>query len=341
MAVERVKRKFLFPLGLAFLAASTFFLSWLGAFPEKWVEKAYSRPIFPTISHIAALFADVVPFSWFDVAMLFAAVAVVYSIRSRNGWLLLGLASAGYLWFFWSWGVNYHRPPLETRMGLESQAIGPEQVELFAHTAASELNRLWPIVAQARFDRAAVSTLAANRVRSVISKIDGVNWTAPTRIKHSIVAQGWFGIAGIDGMFNPFGHEPIVASTVLSFELPFVESHELAHVRGIPDEGDANLVATLATLASDDAAFQYSGWFYVWLYVRDPQTDHLLDPGPRRDLQIFFDRIRAQQVRWASQLQSTILDWHLKANHVEAGVASYSKFIRLAIATQDQWQNYR
>src|SRR5262245_23374239 len=149
MAVERVKRKFLFSLGLAILAGLSFFLSWLGAFPENWVEKAYSRPVFPTISHITALFADAVPFSWFDVAMLIAAVVVVYSIRSKNGWLFLGLASAGYLWFFWSWGVNYHRPPLETRMGLEAQAIAPEQVELFGQTAASELNRLWPIVAQA------------------------------------------------------------------------------------------------------------------------------------------------------------------------------------------------
>jgi hypothetical protein len=341
MAVERVKGKFRFPFVLTILAGSTFFLSWLGAFPENWVEKAYSRPVFPTISHIIALLADAVPFSWFDVAMLLAAVVIVYSIRWKNAWLFVGLASAAYLWFFWSWGVNYHRPPLETRMGLEAQAIGPEQVELFAQTAASELNRLWPIVAQARFDRAAVSSLAANRVRLVISKIDGLNWTASNRIKHSIIAQGWFGIAGIDGMFNPFGHEPIVSATVLSFELPFVVSHELAHVRGIPDEGDANLVATLATLASDDPAFQYSGWFHVWLYVRDAQRDRLLDPGPRRDLQIFFDRIRAQEVRWASLLQSTVLDWHLKANHVEEGVASYSKFIRLAIATKDQWQNYR
>src|SRR5262249_49811175 len=96
-----------------------------------------------------------------------------------------------------------------------------------------------------------------------------------------------------------------------------------------------------ATIASDDPEFQYSGWLHLWLYLRNAKRDALLDPGPRRDLQILFERIRSQELHWASSLQSAVLDWHPKANHVEEGVASYANFVRLAIATQDDWRKFR
>jgi len=341
MGTGRVKHKFRLSVVLAALAGLTFCLSWAGAFPKNWVESYYSRTVFPTVSHIVGSVADAVPFSWFDVAVVFLLGMAVYSLRWSNIWALLGVASAAYLWFFWLWGLNYHRVALETKLGLDSTATNPEQVEMFVRTAASELNRLWPIVAQTPFDGQGAAHLAGDRVRLVVSKIDGTNWAAANRIKHSIVAAGWFRVAGIDGMFNPFGHEPVVASSLLSFELPFVMTHELAHVRGIPNEGDANLVATLATLASDDPAFRYSGWFHLWLYLQNAKRDALLDAGPRRDLQIFSERVRSQEIPWVSNLQSAVLDWHLKANRVHEGVASYSKFVTLAIATQDRWQEFR
>src|SRR5436309_1833267 len=173
MAIERVKRKFRLSVVLATLAGLTFGLSWAGAFPKNWVENGYARMVFPTVSHIAGSLADAVSFSWFDLATAGGIGLVTYSIVWRTGWVLLGVASAAYLWFFWSWGVNYHRVALDTKLGVDSRAIDPERVEMFAQTAGSELNRLWPIVSQTKFDRTAAARLAASRVRLVTSRIDG------------------------------------------------------------------------------------------------------------------------------------------------------------------------
>jgi hypothetical protein len=173
-----------------------------------------------------------------------------------------------------------------------------------------------------------------------MSRIDGTDWTAAHRIKRSLLAEWWLRIAGIDGLFNPFGHEPVVASTLLPFERPFIDAHELAHVRGIPNEGDANLVAVFACIPSSDPQFQYSGWFHLWLYLRNTDRDKLLDSGPRRDVQRFFDRVRSQEVPWASNLQSAVLDWHLKANSIPEGVRSYEKFVTLAVASHDRWGEF-
>src|SRR5690606_41266297 len=51
------------------------------------------------------------------------------------------------------------------------------------------------------------------------------------------------------------------------FMHPFVISHEMAHQTGIAAEDDANLVAYLIGVQSDDRAFQYSSYFNLFLYA--------------------------------------------------------------------------
>jgi hypothetical protein len=128
---------------------------------------------------------------------------------------------------------------------------------------------------------------------------------------------------------------------VLDIERPFVIAHELAHVRGYPDEGDANLIAAFATIMSNSPAFQYSGWLSLWLYLRTRDLDMLLDAGPRADLQRIFERARSEQVQWINHFQTLMLDWFLKSNHVEQGVRSYSRIVLLAAGTEPYWDRYR
>jgi hypothetical protein len=340
MAKGRVKRKFPIIVVLAVAAGSTFLGSLAGAFPAAWVEKGFAGPVFPTISHILGLFADAVPFSWLDAAILGMVALVLYCYRKRRWPIIGGLVAVAYLWFFWTWGINYHRPSLETRLRLEPQSVTPEEAGVFARLALAELNRLHPLVAES-LDSAAIGQAAADRVRLVVLRIDGNDWPAASRVKRSLIADGWFRISGIEGMFNPFGHEPLVTSGLLNVEMPFCISHELAHVRGVANEGDANLIAFFATVASAQPVFQYSGWLHLWSYIRTRELDAMLDPGPAADLRAIALRIRSQQIRWASNLQSTVLDLHLKANDVKEGTASYSRFVGQAIASRSSWDRYR
>jgi hypothetical protein len=117
-------------------------------------------------------------------------------------------------------------------------------------------------------------------------------------------------------------------------------AHEIAHTRGVANEGEANLVALLATVASDDPRFQYSGWLYLWSYLPRYPDIHL-DPGPTADRRAIAERYRSNEIAIANQLQSAILDAHLKANAVPAGLESYSEVVGFAIATQPEWKNFR
>jgi hypothetical protein len=325
---------------LAALAVVTFLSSWIGLFPTQLVESLYARGVFPWISSIAAIGADAAPFSWLDFWIIAALGILIYSVARRRWMFLLGAASLFYLVFFWGWGLNYHRPALASRMRLTTEPLQPAEFGRFAERVAQEMNRLWPLSNARPLTAEEAGTEAAQRVGRVVSLIDGTDWRAPSRLKHSWLANPWYRMASIDGIFNPYGHEPVVVSGLLPFENPFLMAHELAHVRGIANEGEANLVALLATMASEDPRVQYSGWLQLWSYVgAAPKTK--LEAGPLSDLTAIRDRIDSGQVALVSRIQWAILDAHLKANAVPAGVHSYSEFVSLAIATEQRWSEFR
>jgi hypothetical protein len=337
MVIQRVKHKFPVSTVLFFLAVTTILASWLEIFPREWVEKLYSRGAFPT--HFFGLLSDLIPLSWLDVWIPGCVALLIYVLYGRRWRLLIGAVSFFYLWFFWGWGLNYHRPLVSERLQLDTREVEPAEYGQFQETALHELNRLRPLATQSPLERASVASLAFKRVERVIFRIDGTDWPIAHRIKRSLILEPWYVRAGIDGMFNPFGHEPLVVEGPLPFELPFVMSHEVAHARGVANEGEANLVALLATVASDDPRFQYSGWLELWRYFLFP--DKRLDPGVVADLRAIDERVLAKRVRIISRVQTAVLDAHLKANAVPGGIRSYSDFVALAIISQPRWKEFQ
>ena len=326
---------------LPLLTLLTFIFSWIGAFPARPVETWYARGLFPGLSFVAGRFADSVPFAWLDVGIPAAVLLLVLLGRKRRWAWLVNIAAAGYLVFFWSWGLNYHRPHLASKLQTDAQRSSPEAMDQFARQAAFELNRLYVKKEAQAYDENRVRMEAAQRVRRVVAIIDGGNWQAAHRIKISHIGNVWMRAAGIDGVFNPLAHEPIVNQTVLDIERPFIFCHELAHVRGYPDEGDANVIAIFATVMSEDPLLQYSGWLNLWFYLRTRDLDKLLEPGPRKDIQRVVDRARAEEIRWVNDFQRALLDWFLKANNVEQGVRSYSRVVTIAAETEPFWEHFR
>jgi hypothetical protein len=327
--------------GLLLSGLLTFIFSVTSLLPSAFVERWFSRATFPKVSTFFGYIADAVPFAWLDVLIVTAILYVFISARRRQWFSVAGTIVAGYLIFFWSWGINYHREPLQSKLVVNAESTTKPGIDAFTHRAATEINSLSAEIARVPYDENQIRAAAGERVARVVEKLDGTRWRAATRIKVSVLANPWFRFAGIDGFFNPLVHEPIVNSKVLDIERPFIIAHELAHARGYPDEGDANFVALLATLMSDNPRLRYGGWLELWLYLRTPQSDSLLDSGPRQDIRRIFERLRSERIAWVSNLQATMLDWFLKANTVPEGVRSYSRIVVLAAGTQNSWEQFR
>src|SRR5205085_8532151 len=107
-------------------------------------EAWYARILFPRISYVAGRFADLISISWLDVMIPAAIVLLIVFARKRQWSLLLNVAAVLYLIFFWSWGLNYHRVPLASKLQLDRSRMETPSMELFARRAAAEMNRIYP-----------------------------------------------------------------------------------------------------------------------------------------------------------------------------------------------------
>src|SRR5215475_6095298 len=149
---------------LPLLSLLTFIFSWAAIYPSDLVEHWYARGIFPKISYIVGKFADSVRFSWLDVTIPALFVLLVVLGLKRRWGILLNAAAGFYLFFFWTWGLNYHRKPLSSKLQLESARMQPQGMAEFARHAATQLNRLYNLSRERQnYDELGTQAEAARR----------------------------------------------------------------------------------------------------------------------------------------------------------------------------------
>ena len=146
---------------------------------------------------------------------------------------------------------------------------------------------------------------------------------------------------------------------------PATMCHELAHIRGYIYEDEANFIAFLACVESDDAAFQYSGYLSVLNYVaNDLYKTRLADPESYaaareavRPLQVLQqvqeDNIFVTEEEWeringkavvdtetVDSVSDTLTDASLKLNGVSDGMVSYNRVVELLLQWYGQQEKY-
>jgi hypothetical protein len=90
-----------------------------------------------------------------------------------------------------------------------------------------------------------------------------------------------------------------------------------------------------------DARTRYSAWLSLYGTVLSAvpgmeRTEIImsLQTGPRRDLRATVERIERQSSPAARRAGEAVYDRFLKANRVEAGIASYGEVLRLLLGTR-------
>lgn len=71
----------------------------------------------------------------------------------------------------------------------------------------------------------------------------------------------------ISGVYTFFTGESNINTNFPDYTLPYTAAHELAHQRGVAREDEANFVAFLVCINSDDPYIKYSGYMGVYEYV--------------------------------------------------------------------------
>ena len=167
------------------------------------------------------------------------------------------------------------------------------------------------------------------------------------------------------GYYFPFSMEANYNDVMSIMKKPATMCHELAHIRGYIYEDEANFIAFLACVESDDVAFQYSGYLSVLNYVaNDLYKTRLADPEsyaaareavrPLQVLQqVWEDNIFVTEAEWeringkavvdtetVDSVSDTLTDASLKLNGVSDGMISYNRVVELLLQWYGQQGEY-
>ena len=317
----------------------------LAPLPPPWIERAYSRGVYPSLQPLVTRASNLSPLALLDVgiALLLASIGAAFlRWKTDRKWhAALHAAKWGatalsviYLLFLLSWGFNYRRVPMAHKLDFDAGRITHVATERLAATAIGKLNAGYASAHAEPFRRDLLES-AFGEAQVLLGSTAAVATGRPKRSLAGI----YFRHAAIDGMTVPVFLEIILNPDILPVELPSVLAHEWAHLAGYAVESEASFVGWLAGVRSADPVAQYSAWLDAYrLSVNALSRDARaslppLAEGPRQDLRAIAARYARSSPRVRTAARGAY-DSYLKANRIEEGIANYDLALQLILGTQ-------
>lgn len=147
------------------------------------------------------------------------------------------------------------------------------------------------------------------------------------------------------GIYIPFTMEANINIDTIYYNQPVDAIHELAHLRGIMLEDEANYVAYLACISSNEPDFIYSGYMLAYIYASNQLYNEdmelysriidKLSDGVKLDLNanhIYWKQFDTPTGNKIANVSNKLNDTYLNINGQEQGTKSYGMVVDLLIA---------
>ena len=145
----------------------------------------------------------------------------------------------------------------------------------------------------------------------------------------------------ITGVYTFFTGEANINVNFPDYTIPYTAAHELAHQRGIAREDEANLIAFLVSIRSDDDYILYCAYLNMYEYIASAlykadkelykEAVSTLDIRVRRELSAYSKFFNKYRESTASKVSDKVNDTYLKAQGT-VGKKSYGMVVDLAVA---------
>ena len=266
-----------------------------------------------------------------------------YFVRTLTG--LLSFAVFLYAMFVFAFGAGYRTTSLSGRLGLDRQKVTTEELAGTMRIVVDRLNGLADEIMIVR-DRGSVRPYSHEETVSLCLDSYGKlaerygflpKFSAPVK---ELVSSDLMTYTHISGMYTYFTGESNLNTNYPYYVNVYTTAHEMAHQRGVAREDEANFMAFLVCIGSEDPFMQYAGYLnmYEYLYsaMSSAKTEResirdTLDPRVRYDLVCysrFFDKYRNNT---AAAVSNTVNNTYLKMQGTE-GARSYGLVVDLAVA---------
>ena len=315
--------------------------------------------------HVASFFrglfaglAGWIPFSLAETMILFVPVLFVFVLviavrRAALGWRramycifsLLSVIALIYTTFVATFAAGYHGTPLSRKLDLERRDVSAfELAQTSAVLVMGMQQELDEVIF--RYQDASVMPYSYSEMsRKLMESYGRVCEEYPfiqrldSRIK-PITCSEPMTYTHISGVYTMFTGEANLNVNYPDYVLPYTAAHELAHQRGIAREDEANFVAFLVCMASDDPYIRYSGYLNMYEYVssalysasRDyyTQIQQALDPRVYYELRSYNEFFSKYRDTVVSQVSESVNNAYLVIQGTE-GTKSYGMVVDLAV----------
>ena len=330
-----------------------------------FAEEVYAKHIYKWISQLISLITGLFPFSIGELMVIaFPILLLVIIIRYFLGLLLnkghrgerlvkgiLNILCAGSVLLFLFVllaGINYYRSNFSSYSKLEITKSSVEELYALTEGLAQDANSLRALTTGVNengvFQLSMSDTELAKEANKAFESLAeeypvlGGYYPAPKPILLSKLMSR----TEITGIFFPFTMEANVNVDVPDYSIPATMLHELAHLRGFMREDEANFLAYLAGMKSEQPDLQYSSTMLALiisgnaLYDQNPEL--YFEIRDRYSEGVLAD-IRANAAYWqiyedsvVSTISNKVNDTYLKVNAQTDGVQSYGRMLDLLLA---------
>ena len=298
----------------------------------------------------------------FSVAELIYVTAILVGVvllpcgvralmESRRKWqtlyrMVLGAACTAlsiYVGLTLLWGVNYYADSFQDKSGIYAREASVEELEELTRIMAQGVIDTYDDVkrdetglfAESRQDIFAAAPTIYPYVYDEFPFLE-----LQDRVPKALVFSEPFSMMDFTGFFFPFTGEANLNVHCPALYLASTITHELAHLRGIASEQECNFLAVVASTASDQPAYRYSGWLlgYVYtgnaLYRADPEAWKAIRAAVPEE--VVLD-LRYHSAYWAAyegpinEAASNAYDSFLKGYGDEDGIQSYGTVVDMLI----------
>lgn len=330
------------PMQIFLLLLVSFLLLW-GARTFPAFSDWYAKNVYPIFLNTFGRFFSVFPFSFIEMSLYIGIILLIVMILKKKFIMLSWIVSILFFLFVINCGIHYSRTPFSQVSRLEVGDYTLEELNDLCVSLTAELN-YWSAqverdkegIAMLDCDISAKSTEAMLLLGNTYDALSGF-YANPKPVWNSFMLS----YQHISGIFSPFTIEANYDRDMVPYNIPFTVCHELSHLKGFMREDEANYIAYLACLQSDEAIFNYSGNLLAWvystneLYAADRDAYNAiraeLDPVVNADLSAnaaFWDKYEGK----ISELSETVNDLYLKSNNQAEGIKSYNRMVSLLIA---------
>lgn len=310
---------------------------------DVWFTNGFSQWILENISSVSSR----VSFSLAELLALivltvfvFAALAFAAALLKRKGVLralfrITNLMSVLIIVFLLFWGFNYRAAGIGPSLNLAPQEMTSASLEKLAQRLAVQAakerkkagikeNELF----QYAGDMNQVASDAYDRLGQKYPVFEG-----PSGQAKPLFMSELFSRLGISGIFIPYTAEANYNNAQPMLLQPSTVLHEMAHLKGVAREEEANFAAYLASRHSDDSGFRYSASMLALINTMN-QLKRMDPDAHRRVWNLYSEGMLLDLADYSSYWKkyqgilqdraNEVNDRYLKSNGQAEGVGSYA-----------------